>query len=202
MKEHYFSQTPQSESRPRELDVEVGGVRLSLRTDRGVFSKDAVDYGSRLLIETFVPPETDGPLLDIGCGYGVIGLAVAKRYPNRPLVMADINERAVSLADFNARQNGVEADVYQSDLYENVTGHFAAILSNPPIRAGKKVVHDLFAGARDRLLTGGELWVVIQKKQGAPSALKKLQELYGDAEIVERSKGYHILRAVKGADGE
>ena len=197
MEDHYYSPTPHAKSEPKYISFSVNGEELKLKTDRGVFSKDSVDFGSRLLIETFELPNADGPILDMGCGYGVIGISIAKKYPGHSLTMVDINERAVSLASENALNNGIEARVFQSNLYENVTGEYAVVVSNPPIRAGKETVHHILAHARSHLLPQGELWTVIQKKQGAPSAVKKLEEIYDDVDIVKKSKGYYIIRAVK-----
>jgi 16S rRNA (guanine1207-N2)-methyltransferase len=195
LEDHYYSQTPQSESKPQWVSFNLDGDTLKLKTDRGVFSKEGVDFGSRLLIDSFEFPNITGPILDMGCGYGVIGISIAKRNPNHQLIMVDINERAVSLASENARSNGIEAQVFQSSLYEKVQGKFAVIVSNPPIRAGKQVVHTILSKAKEHLLNDGELWIVIQKKQGAPSALKKLEELYGEVDIVNKDKGYYIIRA-------
>ena len=197
MDDHYYSPQPQSASRPKEIEFRIKGHVLTLKTDRGVFSKENVDFGTRLLIETFEFPNIEGPLLDMGCGYGVIGLSMKALYPDKKVTMVDINERAVVLASENARLNGLDANVFQSNLYDRVTGHYAAIISNPPIRAGKKVVHNILEGAKEFLLPGGELWVVIQKKQGAPSALKKLQEAYDEVSVVQKSKGYYVICAKK-----
>ncbi|MGV3487028.1 MAG: class I SAM-dependent methyltransferase [Tuberibacillus sp.] len=197
MDDHYYSPTPQSTSNPKEILFNVNGKDIKLKTDRGVFSKESVDFGSRLLIETFELPSVDGPVLDVGCGYGVIGISINKKYPNSQITMIDINERAVFLASENAMTNKVNAQVFQSNLYEKVTGRFAAIVSNPPIRAGKEVVHKILTEAQEYLLPQGEIWIVIQKKQGAPSALKKMEETYGEAEVIKKSKGYYIIRAKK-----
>jgi len=163
------------------------------------FSKSEVDFGSRLLIDTFDPPEIAGPILDVGCGYGPIGLSIAKDFPNRLVHMIDVNQRAIGLAKENAEKNGIDnLEIYESDRFENVNEeNFAAILTNPPIRAGKEVVHTIFEQSFQHLRSGGELWVVIQKKQGAPSAKAKLEELFGGVDIVAKKKGYYILKAKK-----
>ncbi|WP_043931583.1 class I SAM-dependent methyltransferase [Bacillus sp. EB01] len=197
MSEHYYSKKPSSESSPKHWDFTLRGQRLRFKTDSGVFSRNEVDFGSRLLIETFIPPDLDGPMLDVGCGYGPIGLALAKTFTDQIVHMVDVNERALELAVENAKANGIEnVRIYESDRLHNVkeTG-FSVILTNPPIRAGKKTVHDIFFQSRKVLANEGELWVVIQKKQGAPSALDKLNELFGDVTIVDKEKGYYIIRA-------
>lgn len=199
MSEHYFSNKPQSKSNPKTWLFELRGHIFHFTSDSGVFSKNEVDYGSRTLIETFVPPEITGDLLDLGCGYGPIGLAIAKAFSDRHVMMSDINERALVLAKENAERNKISnVSFYHSDRFTNITqDHFAAILVNPPIRAGKQTVHQMFSDSYKRLTVGGELWVVIQKKQGAPSALKKLNEYFGEVEVTTRQKGYYIIRAKK-----
>lgn len=138
-------------------------------------------------------------VLDVGCGYGPIGLTAAKLAAQGKVTMIDVNERAVHLARRNAEGNGIKnVDIRVSDVYSEVQGEtFDVILTNPPIRAGKEIVHRIFTEGYELLAEGGEMWVVIQKKQGAPSALKKLQETYREVEEVDRSKGYSIFRAVK-----
>ncbi|NWQ44285.1 class I SAM-dependent methyltransferase [Bacillus sp. EB106-08-02-XG196] len=199
MSEHYYSRTQKVESEPKYWDFTLRNVLFRFKTDNGVFSKKEVDFGSRLLIEAFVLPNVEGPVLDVGCGYGPIGLSIAKNYPERIVHMIDVNERAIELALENARQNAVDnVEIYESDTLINVKqSNFAAILTNPPIRAGKKTVHDIFEQSYKHLVTQGELWVVIQKKQGAPSAIEKLKELFTTVDTIDKSKGYFIIRAVK-----
>jgi 16S rRNA (guanine1207-N2)-methyltransferase len=197
MSEHYFSQKPQSKSSPKTWNYQLRGKNYSFTSDIGVFSKNEIDFGTRLLVEAFTAPEVDGDILDLGCGYGPMGMTIADYLPDRQVVMADVNERALALAESNSKHNGIaNVQFVQSDQFTNLEGRqFAAIVTNPPIRAGKKVVHGMFEGGKASLLKGGELWVVIQKKQGAPSAIEKLESLFGNCETVTRSKGYYILCA-------
>ncbi|MBE1553129.1 class I SAM-dependent methyltransferase [Sporosarcina limicola] len=199
MSEHYYSKDPKVKSSPKEWSATLRGVTLRFKTDAGVFSKGEVDFGSQLLAEAFSLPESVGAILDIGCGYGPIGLSIAASFPERSVHMIDVNERALTLATHNAQQNRItNVTVYSSDALSNVTGNrFAAILTNPPIRAGKETVFNFYQGAFSKLEEGGELWVVIQKKQGAPSTMDRLTELFGSVEIVVKKKGYYILRAQK-----
>ncbi|MCU9601974.1 class I SAM-dependent methyltransferase [Pallidibacillus thermolactis] len=199
MAEHYFTKKPTTTSAPKKWTYTLKGNVFRFTTNRGVFSKNEVDFGSRLLIESFEDPEIQGPILDVGCGYGPIGLALAKSFPKRLVHMIDINERAIQLALENAKNNEVNnVKIYESYLFDNVKEEsFAAIVTNPPIRAGKKVVHDIFEKSLDYLKHEGTLWVVIQKKQGAPSAKKKLEELFNEVHIVRKEKGYFILKAKK-----
>ncbi|WNF23085.1 class I SAM-dependent methyltransferase [Mesobacillus jeotgali] len=199
MTEHYYSRKPSTDSNPVKWQSELKGNSFRFKTDSGVFSKKEVDFGSRLLIDTFELTRADGLILDVGCGYGPIGLSIARAYPEAMVHMVDVNERAIMLAKENASENKVDnVKIYESDRLNGVEEEgFGAILTNPPIRAGKKIVHDIFEQSFQRLAEGGELWVVIQKKQGAPSAMEKMKELFGDVEVEAKSKGYFILKSVK-----
>lgn len=198
MSEHYYTQRPTVKHDVNVAQEELRGRKYTFLTDAGVFSKKGVDYGSKHLIETMQLKE-DAKVLDVGCGYGPIGLAAATMCPRGHVTMVDINERAVELSTENARRNGiVNVSILQSDLLEQVKEQrFDVVLTNPPIRAGKEVVHRIFTDAYDCLVDGGSIWVVIQKKQGAPSAMKKLESLYSEVIEVSKDKGYKILKATK-----
>ncbi|PGY08703.1 class I SAM-dependent methyltransferase [Bacillus sp. AFS031507] len=199
MSEHYYSRMQKVESDPKFWDYTLKNNQFRFKTDNGVFSKREVDFGSRLLIESFEMPNADGLLLDVGCGYGPIGLSIAKSYHDRMIHMIDVNERAIALAKENAELNRIQnVKIYESDRLLNVKENtFAAILTNPPIRAGKKTVHDIFEQSFEHLTSQGELWVVIQKKQGAPSAIEKLNFLFNHVETIDKSKGYFVIKAQK-----
>jgi 16S rRNA (guanine1207-N2)-methyltransferase len=199
MSEHYYSSNPTTESNPQTWTYQLRGYTFTFTSDSGVFSKNEVDFGTRLLIESFEMPNIEGKVLDVGCGYGPIGLAVAKEDPARQVIMVDVNERAVELSKLNAKQNSItNVSVYQSNLFEAIENEiFSVILSNPPIRAGKKVVHQIFELSYKHLQQQGELWIVIQKKQGAPSAIEKLKSIFPEVEIVTKKKGYFIIKAKK-----
>jgi 16S rRNA (guanine1207-N2)-methyltransferase len=199
MSEHYYSRNQKVDSNPKLWDYTLKSQTIRFKTDNGVFSKREVDFGSRLLIEAFTMPEVNGPVLDVGCGYGPIGLALAKHLENCTIHMVDVNERALVLAQENAEINKISnVRIYGSDRLTAVGEKgFAAILTNPPIRAGKNIVHEIFEQSYEHLTVGGELWIVIQKKQGAPSAIEKLSTLFDEVEVVEKSKGYFIICAKK-----
>ncbi|MGG3561334.1 class I SAM-dependent methyltransferase [Neobacillus rhizosphaerae] len=199
MSEHYYSRTQKVESDPKFWDFMLKNNLFRFKTDNGVFSKREVDFGSRLLIESFEMPQTEGFVLDVGCGYGPIGLSIAKQYHDRVVHMVDVNERAIQLSKENAALNKIEnVKVYESDRLLSVKEtNFAAILTNPPIRAGKQTVHDIFEQSYNHLVSNGGLWVVIQKKQGAPSAIEKLKTLFSEVETIDKSKGYFIIKAIK-----
>ncbi|WP_100486457.1 class I SAM-dependent methyltransferase [Sporolactobacillus pectinivorans] len=198
MSEHYYSEHPHAASHRQITTAELRGNALSFVTDSGVFSKKGIDFGSRLLIESFREPEIPGKILDMGCGYGPIGISLGRSFPTRQVMMVDINERAVALAKENAKTNGVDVLVSQSDLYETIEETYAAIVTNPPIRAGKKIVRQILTESYQHLEPGGELWAVIQKKQGGPSALTLLQDVFGRVDVAARKKGYHVFCARKG----
>ncbi|MGJ7922972.1 class I SAM-dependent methyltransferase [Neobacillus sp. LXY-4] len=199
MTNHYYSRTQHVQSDPKFWDFSLRQQTFRFKTDNGVFSKKEVDFGSRLLIESFKPTAENGKILDVGCGYGPIGISIAKSLPDATIHMVDVNERALALAKENASLNHVgNVMIYPSDRLSGVeeTG-FSDILTNPPIRAGKHIVHDIFEQSFHHLQPGGSLWVVIQKKQGAPSALTKLEELFDEVETVDKQKGYFIFKAKK-----
>lgn len=178
------------------LTVELLGQSMRFKTDRGVFSKNGIDYGSRVLLENY-QPESAKSLLDVGCGYGTLGLTLAKKF-DLDVTMVDVNSRALDLCRQNAIDNAVSnSKIELSNIYESVSEKYDAIISNPPIRAGKEVVHEILAGAFGHLNDGGHLTIVIQKKQGAPSAQKKMEEVFGNCQLIARDKGYFILRSYK-----
>ncbi|UPK47607.1 class I SAM-dependent methyltransferase [Paenibacillus pabuli] len=198
MSNHYYSDKPQVAHDRRATEAELRGWKLRLITDAGVFSKNGIDYGSRVLIDAMDLP-AGAHVLDVGCGYGPIGLTAAKLVPNGHVTMIDINERAVELSRENAKANDItNVTVMQSNLLAEVKKEdYDAILTNPPIRAGKETVHTIFEQAYGHLKMGGALWIVIQKKQGAPSAKAKLESLFGRVEEVTKDKGYRIFKATK-----
>lgn len=197
MGDHYYSKSPQSSHKLKKLTSTLRNQSLIFMTDAGVFSRGRIDFGTKLLIESFLIDSIQGSFLDLGCGYGPIGITLAKTYPDRKVVLTDINERAIALTKKNAVENNVtNVEILQSDGFSKLTNQkFAAIITNPPIRAGKKVIYSLFEKSKEHLQPNGTLWIVIQKKQGAPSAIKYLESIYREVEIVQRKKGYFIICA-------
>ncbi len=195
MTKMYFAENPDAKHDIHELNVELLGQRLTFLTDAGVFSKKMIDYGSRVLLSV-LDFEAGEQVLDVGCGYGPLGLTLAKAQ-GVTATMVDINQRALDLAQKNAERNQVSAHIFQSNVYEKVSGIFDHIISNPPIRAGKQVVHEVISGSYEHLTEGGDLTLVTQKKQGAPSAKSKMETVFGNCEIVKKDKGYYILRSEK-----
>ena len=199
MADHYFSRQPESKSEEREIQAVLSGESFRFKTDAGVFSKKGIDFGTRLLIES-AEIEPESAVLDLGCGYGAVGIAVSKTVPDVAVTMVDVNERAVQLAKANAALNQADGrvEILVSDGFSQLQGRkFDHILLNPPIRAGKSTIYRLFKEASDALHPGGSLWIVIRKQQGAESAKKELEQLFADVEVVRKKKGYVIIRSRK-----
>ncbi|MER2064493.1 MAG: class I SAM-dependent methyltransferase [Alkalibacterium sp.] len=200
MADHYFTSNPNAKHNEQNFEMTLKGNTLKFITDSGVFSKDRVDYGSQVMIEAVDPSVfPNGKVLDMGCGYGPVGLSLAKAYPELAIDMVDVNERALNLARRNADENEIgNVMIYLSSIYEKIEEKgFGAVLSNPPIRAGKKVVHQIISEAYGHLADGGVLVIVIQKKQGAPSAKQKMTDVFGNVERIALDKGYWVLQSKK-----
>ncbi len=194
---HYFSRKPSSPRKRITISDVIRGVPVELVTEPGVFSPKRVDPGTRLLIESIDIP-SKGNVLDIGCGYGVIGIIIAKLNPRLRVYLVDINPRAVELAKLNARINKVQdrVVVLQGNLYEPLGNiNFNLIVSNPPISAGQQVVEELVRKAKEYLVQGGTIEIVLRK--GVDNIMKVMKETYGNVEIVARKSGYKILKSIK-----
>ncbi len=191
---HYFSKNPDVESNRKHVTFTVRGISLTLMVDAGVFSKSGLDYGTRTLIEAVDLP-ADAMVVDLGCGYGPVTAVLGRIYPQTRWWLVDVNERACQLAALNVAEFGDKAKVYESDGFESLpAGLVDVIVLNPPIRAGKAVIYKLFEESSARLTRSGSLWVVMQKKHGAPSAKVRLEELFSDVELRHRSSGYHVFK--------
>lgn len=192
--EHYFTNNNSLKSEFRVIVYKHGDEITEFTSDLGVFSKDKVDYGSNLLIETYYKyGRKNVTVLDVGCGYGIIGIILAK-YMGASATLIDVNKRAVHLANINIKNNGVDAKAFESNIYENVTSKFDVVITNPPIRAGKQTVMEFLLGAKEYLKPSGELWFVIRKDQGAKSIIEKLKNVY-EIQVLDKSKGFFIILA-------
>lgn len=194
---HYYTKNDDLISSPEEFVFHYRNKSLKFISDNGVFSKKMIDYGSQVLLNAITIDESKKSLLDVGCGYGTFGVSLKSIYPFLGVDMVDINDRALNLARENLKLNGLNANVYSSNIYENVKNKYDLIITNPPIRAGKSVVTKILIDSINYLNSNGEIWVVIQKKQGAPSAIKNLKSVFEKVEIVKRDKGYYIIKGVK-----
>ena len=199
MNDHYYTRMPQSESRPISCEYNYRGIALTFMTDAGVFSKGEVDTGTQLLLGA-LPEEMSGEILDLGCGWGVIGISIARKWPETRVTMADVNMRALELSRANAKRNRVDVSCVESDGMAALAGRtFDAVVTNPPIRAGKQVIYKMFADAAKSLKPGGALYLVIRKQQGAESCMKYLQTLYEQVEKIDKSGGFWVLKATRNA---
>lgn len=197
MNDHYYSQQPTSESRPVAATFTYRGRQLSLMTDAGVFSRGELDSGTRILLDA-LPDTLSGRILDLGCGWGPVGICVGLENPEAQIVLSDVNERALDLTQKNAAQYRVNATFVQSDGFAAIEGEFDCVITNPPIRTGKQVIYQMFADAQQHLKENGTLYIVIRKQQGAESAKKYLQTLFPDVAVIDKSGGYWIIRCIKG----
>ena len=196
---HYFQNDPNLASNLHKISFDVNEIHMSLWTDNGVFSKSRVDEGSFAFLKVLLPLHLSGKILDLGCGYGTIGLTIAISSPTARVDLADINTRALALCEKNAQELGLSqrVTILHSDIYENIEGPYDSIVVNPPIRAGKKVTYAMYEGAKQRLIDGGSLFIVIRKAQGGPSASAYIESLFGNITLLKRDKGYYIYQAKK-----
>ena len=194
---HYFINDPNLKSNKKQIKYTFLGKEIILNSDNGVFSKDRIDFGTNVLLNSLEDLSNIKSVLDVGCGVGIIGISLAKKYDNLAVHMIDVNEKAISLTKENITINKVKnCQAYLSNVYSDVNEKFDMIISNPPIRAGKDVVHGIAIGAKEKLNNGGFFYAVVQKKQGADSFKKKLQEIYNNVEIVNKDSGYIIFKSV------
>lgn len=191
MSHYYTKDDPTLKSARKPIFFELGGRVFRMTTDSGVFSRAGLDFGTRTMLENLaVTPGEE--LLDLGCGIGVVGIVAGALFGAR-VAMTDVNERAVALAAENAAACGVDARVYAGDGCLHVPGLFDVVVLNPPIRAGKAVVYRLFREAREKLRDGGRFVCVVNKNQGAESASRELEAVFGNVATVARKSGYHVF---------
>ena len=196
---HYFQDDPNLVSNIKEITFEINGITMKLLTDNGVFSKNNVDAGSYAFLKVLLPLDLGKHILDLGCGYGTIGLTLAKAHEEARITLADVNPRAVALCERNAGLLNLSprVTILQSDIYEKIEGPYDSIVVNPPIRAGKKVTYRMYEEAKQYLIDGGSLYIVIRKAQGAESASRYIETIFGNVTLLKRDKGYYIYRATK-----
>jgi 16S rRNA (guanine1207-N2)-methyltransferase len=194
---HYFSENPDSKHDESTISGLLRGKRFSFKTDSGVFSPKKIDKGTIILVEE-LELSKDDDVLDVGCGYGVIGISIADEVNS--VTMTDLNNRSVGLTRKNIKLNGKSEkniEVFQGDLFEKVSNKkYSVIISNPPIKAGKELIHKIISKGHDLLNENGSIWVVIQTKHGAKSLTKYMEEIFGNVETVTISGGYRVLKSV------
>ena len=193
--EHYFTNNQNLKSELRDIDISLHGINFKFKSDNGVFSKNKIDYASLFLVKTFLETNQKelNSILDIGCGYGFIGISLSKIL-NKHVDMYDINKRAIHLCEMNIDINKVDARVEESNIYEKVLNNYDLIITNPPIRVGKEILLEFLKGGLERLNKDGELWFVISKDQGAKSVKKELEKI-ATCNLVDKSKGFWVICA-------
>ena len=183
--EHYFTNNEALKSELRIIKYKLDNHEFIFNSDNGVFSKNKIDFGSKVLLENFLKENKKNVdnLLDIGCGYGFMGIVLAKILDAKPTLI-DVNKRAIHLTKMNLKENKIKGDTFVSDIYGQVQNQFDLIITNPPIRAGKIIVLKILQDAKNHLNEEGELWFVIRKDQGAKSILKEIEAFY-ENEIIK-----------------
>ncbi len=191
---HYFT-NDKVKSEEKMIQAKIKEETYSFYVDNGVFSKGALDFGTRTLLENLAIETIKGQVLDFGCGYGPIGIYVAKNTKAK-VDMIDINQRSLKLAQKNIGLNKVKAEVFESNIYDNVTKTYDYIITNPPIRVGKKILYQILFEAKEHLKPNGELWLVVNKDQGAKTLVRDLSLAYKTT-VVAKNKGFYIIKAIK-----
>ena len=187
----YFENDENIKSEIKEFSYSIMDNNFCFATDNGVFSKGELDFGTALLIKNLLKKEITGNVLDLGCGYGPIGI-ILQRIKNIHITMCDINRRAVHLTKMNAKKNNVSVNVIDSDGFEKIDMIFDYIVSNPPIRIGKQNLYKLLIDAKDHLKEHGELIIVVRKEQGALSLIRDMSKYY-QTEVIDKEKGFFII---------
>lgn len=191
---HYFTNEENLKSEIEKVIAEINGIPFYFYTDNGVFSKGELDFGTELLLKNF---KYDNPnnktLLDIGCGCGPIGIYAS--HLGFAVDMSDVNKRAIHLSKMSLKEQGLNANVFESDAYKNITNKYDYIVSNPPIRVGKEKLYEIVMNAKEHLKDGGSLWIVVRKQQGAESMVRDMKNVYKTVEVVAKKKGFFIIKA-------
>ena len=190
--DHYFTDNRQLAHNRKEISFRFLGVNYTFLTDAGVFSKDHVDQGSLILLSEVCKQTVSGSLLDYGCGYGAVACVLKKQF-DYPVYAVDVNSRAVELTKENAKRNNVEIEVEWIDEAWETSQRFSMVVLNPPIRAGKEVIYQMFQKAYDLLEEDGSLWIVIRKQHGAASAQKELIRIFDNCENTKKEKGFYVF---------
>lgn len=198
MSNQYFENNEQLLSKQTEIIHYYLSHKIKLTTDLGVFSKSAVDEGTRILLKNIPTKYQNKTILDVGCGYGTIGLSIAVNNPTSYVTMIDVNHRAIDLSKKNALDNDIQnVEIFLSDKYENITKTYDVIVTNPPIRAGKDVVLEILCNAYAYLNEDGVLYFVMRKSHGLESAVKALEKKFKTVSIITKDSGYSVVKASK-----
>lgn len=191
----YFEDNKDLKDQKHLITINFQEQHYQLYTNNGLFSKEHFDYGSKLLISNILKKDLKGKVLDLGCGYGAVGIIIAKNAPNTIIDMVDITDIAIKTSRENIKLNKLNnINVFKSDIYKNIEKKYNYIITNPPIRAGKEVIRNFLMNAKDYLEANGELWFVMRKDHGVKTMIKEMEKLY-DIKVTEKSKGFYIVCA-------
>lgn len=192
----YFTNDENLKSEYRNIIYKYQDFVFNFTSDLGVFSKDRVDFASKLLVETYFKyGRKNINVLDVGCGYGFIGITLSK-IMNSNVDMIDVNKRAVHLSNLNIKNLNVNANAFLSDVYENVNKKYDVIISNPPIRAGKKIYMDIILNAKNYLNENGEFYFVMNKDHGVKTVIRDIKDVY-DIDVLKKEKGFFVILCKK-----
>ena len=194
---HYYTDNSELPSERKSFDYYFDNEKFIFTTDNGVFSKEAVDYGSYLLIKNTYKRKLGSHVLDLGCGYGPVGIIIKRFNEDSELDLVDVNPRATELAELNSLDNKTKVNVHLCTNIKTLCTLFDSIILNPPVRAGKVVIYDLYHKAYECLCDKGSLYIVIQKKHGADSHMNELKTIFKTVEVLDRSGGYRVMQATK-----
>ena len=194
---HYYTDNSMLKSEKKEFKYTFDNEEFIFTSDHGFFSKDSVDYGSYLLIKCVYQLSLGENILDLGCGYGVVVIILARFHKYSTIDLVDVNSRAIELSRLNALKNNVSINLYQTDDISTINRQYDSIILNPPIRAGKVVIFGLYEKAYQCLKDGGHLYIVILKKHGAKSSLNKLKELFNEVKVLDRIDQHWLIEATK-----
>lgn len=195
--EHYFTNNPTSKSEERILTYKIADKTIKFISDNGVFSKEHVDIATNFMLNVLINEDIKGKVLDLGCGYGTIGITLSKFF-DIDITMLDINERALNLTRRNCELNQIKnAKIVESDGMEKITDKYNVIITNPPIRAGKAVIYKMYEDAHKALEEGGRFYLVINKKHGAPSTKEYLTQIFGNCEVLDKKTGFNVMKCIK-----
>lgn len=198
--EHYYSNNPTSKSEEHEIEYFINEKKLKFMVDNGVFSKSHIDIATNFMLKVLLNENIKGKILDVGCGYGAIGITLSYFFKDIDITMLDINERALNLARKNVMLNGLSnVKILESDGFSAIDDNekFDIIVTNPPIRAGKKVIYKMYEDSLNHLKQGGYFYLVINKKHGAPSTISYLNELFSEVEVLDKKMGFNVIKCTK-----
>lgn len=192
--EHYFSETQSSNPILKKINIQLKNLYIELYSSRGIFSKNRIDRGTKLMIEN---AKIKGSVLDLGCGFGVVGICIKKLYPKSKVTLTDINERAIELANINAKELNLDINVVKSNIFENMNEKFAVILLNPPQSAGKEICFKMIKESFSHLNKSGFFELVARHNKGGRTYSKYMQEIFGNVKDIAKGGGYRVYLSKK-----